>query len=108
MRETDHADRADRRSDSRPGMDGHAVTLDDLVLAYMRQAIDDDQPPRRDWRWRDDPLRMAAVPHADVDRAAVLVALAIVSAITGVQLSHLYTSIVTHCQTGCGLAPRSS
>jgi ABC-type transport system involved in multi-copper enzyme maturation permease subunit len=36
--------------------------------------------------------------------AAVLAALAIVAAITGVHLSHLYSSLVTHCQTGCGLA----
>ena len=36
--------------------------------------------------------------------AAVLVAVAIVAAITGVHLSHLYSNLVTHCQTGCGLA----
>jgi hypothetical protein len=36
--------------------------------------------------------------------AAVLGALAVVAAITGVHLSHLYTSLVSHCQTGCGLA----
>lgn len=36
--------------------------------------------------------------------AAALAALAIASAITGVQLSHLYDSSVAHCHTGCGLA----
>jgi ABC-type transport system involved in multi-copper enzyme maturation permease subunit len=36
--------------------------------------------------------------------AAVLIALAVVAAITGVHLSHLYTSLVSHCQTGCGLS----
>lgn len=36
--------------------------------------------------------------------AAVLAALAIVAAITGVHLSHLYSNLVTHCQTGCGFA----
>jgi len=36
--------------------------------------------------------------------AAMLAALAIAAAITGVQLSHLYTTLVAHCQTGCDLA----
>jgi ABC-type transport system involved in multi-copper enzyme maturation permease subunit len=36
--------------------------------------------------------------------AAFVVALAILATITGVHLAHLYTSIVTHCETGCGLA----
>jgi ABC-type transport system involved in multi-copper enzyme maturation permease subunit len=35
---------------------------------------------------------------------AVLVAIAIFAAITGVQLSHLYNSIVVQCQTGCSLS----
>jgi hypothetical protein len=38
--------------------------------------------------------------------AAALAALAVAAAITGVQLSHLYTSLVAHCQRGCGLATR--
>jgi ABC-type transport system involved in multi-copper enzyme maturation permease subunit len=36
--------------------------------------------------------------------AALLAALAIVAAITGIQLSHLFHSSVAHCTTGCGLA----
>jgi ABC-type transport system involved in multi-copper enzyme maturation permease subunit len=36
--------------------------------------------------------------------AAVLAALAIIAAVTGVHLSHLYTSLVSRCQTGCGVA----
>jgi ABC-type transport system involved in multi-copper enzyme maturation permease subunit len=36
--------------------------------------------------------------------AAALAALAVAAAITGIQLSHLYSSLVAHCQTGCGLA----
>jgi ABC-type transport system involved in multi-copper enzyme maturation permease subunit len=36
--------------------------------------------------------------------AAVLAALAVAAAITGIQLSHLYTSLVAHCHTGCDLA----
>jgi hypothetical protein len=35
---------------------------------------------------------------------AVLAALAVVAAITGVHLSHLYNSLVGHCQTNCDLA----
>jgi hypothetical protein len=35
---------------------------------------------------------------------AMLAALAVAAAITGVQLSHLYGSLVAHCQTGCDLA----
>jgi ABC-2 family transporter protein len=34
----------------------------------------------------------------------VLAALVVAAAITGVQLSHLYHSLVAHCQTGCDLA----
>jgi hypothetical protein len=37
---------------------------------------------------------------------AILAGLAVLAAITGVQLSHLYSSLVTHCQTGCDLATR--
>jgi hypothetical protein len=33
--------------------------------------------------------------------AVVLVALAVLAAITGAQLAHLYTSLVAHCQSGC-------
>jgi hypothetical protein len=36
--------------------------------------------------------------------AAALAALAIAAAITGIQLSHLYGSLVAHCHTGCDLA----
>jgi hypothetical protein len=36
--------------------------------------------------------------------AAALAALAVAAAITGIQLSHLYNSLVAHCQSGCGLA----
>ena len=36
--------------------------------------------------------------------AALLGALAVAAAITGVQLAHLYTTEVAHCQTGCDLA----
>jgi hypothetical protein len=36
--------------------------------------------------------------------AALIAALAVAAAITGVQLSHLYHSLVLHCQTGCDLA----
>jgi hypothetical protein len=36
--------------------------------------------------------------------AAVLAGLAIAVAITGIQLSHLYSSLVAHCHTGCELA----
>jgi hypothetical protein len=36
--------------------------------------------------------------------AALLGALAVVAAITGIQLSHLYMTEVAHCQTGCDLA----
>jgi hypothetical protein len=36
--------------------------------------------------------------------AALLGALAVAAAITGVQLSHLYASQIAHCQTGCDLA----
>ncbi|MDP9221321.1 MAG: transporter [Actinomycetota bacterium] len=36
--------------------------------------------------------------------AAVLAALAVAAAVTGVQLSHLYNSLVAHCHTGCDLA----
>jgi ABC-type transport system involved in multi-copper enzyme maturation permease subunit len=35
---------------------------------------------------------------------AVLAALAVAAAITGIQLSHLYNSLVAHCHSGCGLA----
>jgi hypothetical protein len=35
---------------------------------------------------------------------ALLGALAVVAAITGIQLSHLYRSLVAHCHTGCNLA----
>jgi len=33
--------------------------------------------------------------------AAALAALAVAAAITGIQLSHLYSSLVAHCQSGC-------
>ena len=36
--------------------------------------------------------------------AGMLVALAVAAAITGVQLAHLYASLVAHCTTGCGFA----
>jgi hypothetical protein len=36
--------------------------------------------------------------------AAALAALAVAAAITGVQLSHLYRSLVAHCQSGCDLS----
>jgi ABC-type transport system involved in multi-copper enzyme maturation permease subunit len=36
--------------------------------------------------------------------AAIVAALAIAAAITGVQLSHLYETMVAHCQSGCDLA----
>jgi hypothetical protein len=36
--------------------------------------------------------------------AAAIVAIAIAATITGVHLSHLYHSLVLHCQTGCDLA----
>lgn len=36
--------------------------------------------------------------------AAALAALAVAAAVTGVQLSHLYDSLVAHCQSGCDLA----
>ncbi|MCW2882112.1 MAG: transporter permease [Sphaerisporangium sp.] len=36
--------------------------------------------------------------------AFVLAALAVVAAITGIQLSHLYATLVAHCHTGCDLA----
>jgi len=36
--------------------------------------------------------------------AALLAALAVAAAVTGVQLSHLYTSLVAHCTASCGLA----
>jgi hypothetical protein len=36
--------------------------------------------------------------------AALLIALALAAAITGVQLSHLYNDLVAHCRTGCDLA----
>lgn len=35
---------------------------------------------------------------------AMLAALAIVAAITGIQLSHLFNTLVAHCHTDCGLA----
>jgi hypothetical protein len=34
----------------------------------------------------------------------LLAALAVTAAVTGVQLSHLYSNLVAHCQTGCNLA----
>lgn len=36
--------------------------------------------------------------------AAALAALAIVAAITGIQLSHFYDTLIAHCHTGCDLA----
>jgi hypothetical protein len=36
--------------------------------------------------------------------AALLAALAVAAAITGIQLSHLYSNLVGHCRTGCDLA----
>ncbi len=36
--------------------------------------------------------------------ATLLAALAVAAAITGIQLSHLYSSLVGHCHTGCDLA----
>jgi len=36
--------------------------------------------------------------------AAALAALAVAAAVTGIQLSHLYNSLVAHCQSGCDLA----
>jgi len=36
--------------------------------------------------------------------AVVLAGLAVAAAITGVQLAHLYTSLVAHCTTGCDFA----
>jgi hypothetical protein len=35
---------------------------------------------------------------------AILAALAVAAAITGIQLSHLYNNLVAHCHTGCDLA----
>jgi ABC-type transport system involved in multi-copper enzyme maturation permease subunit len=35
---------------------------------------------------------------------ALLAGLGVLAAITGVQLSHLYTNLVAHCQSGCDLA----
>ena len=37
----------------------------------------------------------------------LLAGLAVLAAITGVQLSHLYSSLVAHCQSGCDLAAGS-
>jgi hypothetical protein len=36
--------------------------------------------------------------------AALVGGLVVVAAITGIQLSHLYTSLVAHCHAGCDLA----
>ena len=36
--------------------------------------------------------------------AAMIAAIAVAAAITGIHLSHLYHSLVLHCQTGCDLA----
>jgi ABC-type transport system involved in multi-copper enzyme maturation permease subunit len=36
--------------------------------------------------------------------AAILGVLAVVAAVTGIQLAHLYSTDVVHCQIGCGLA----
>jgi ABC-type transport system involved in multi-copper enzyme maturation permease subunit len=36
--------------------------------------------------------------------AGLLAALAVAAAITGIQLSHLYSTLVAQCHTGCGLA----
>lgn len=36
--------------------------------------------------------------------ALVVAALAVAAAITGVQLSHLYSTLVAHCSSGCGFA----
>ncbi|MFL6138999.1 MAG: ABC transporter permease subunit [Frankiaceae bacterium] len=36
--------------------------------------------------------------------AAMLAALAVVAAVTGIQMSHLFHSLVAHCTTGCGFA----
>ena len=37
---------------------------------------------------------------------ALLAALAVAGIVTGIQLSHLYDSLVAHCQSSCGLAVR--
>ena len=60
----------------------------------MRQARDGAARAARPvWRWRSDPVRLAAVPRARRwSRPAVLAALAVVAAITGIQLSHLYST----------------
>src|SRR3954454_1073264 len=39
--------------------------------------------------------------------ALVLAGLAVAAAITGVQMAHLYSSLVAHCTTGCGFAASS-
>jgi ABC-type transport system involved in multi-copper enzyme maturation permease subunit len=39
-----------------------------------------------------------------VTAVGVVAALAVVAAVTGIQLSHLYSSLVAHCQAGCDLA----
>ena len=81
------------------------VTLDDLVLAYLRQARDDvipvpahlaaDRMIRLAWRQSRTQTLLAV---------GLVVALAIAAAVTGVQLSHLYADLVAHCRTSCDLA----
>ncbi len=81
------------------------VTLEDVVLAYMRQALDEDSACD-DKAGGGTVIRFAWLQSRTqtLVMAAFVVALAILATITGVHLAHLYTSIVTHCETGCGVA----
>ena len=81
------------------------VSLDDLILAYLKQA--------RDGVAGESPIRSGGGPmirfawlqtRTQTVATAALFALAVLAALTGVHLAHLYTSLVTHCQSGCDLA----
>ena len=88
-----------------PGWAVTPVTLDDVVLAYMRQARDGGVAAAPTlgggamtrFAWLQSRTQTLVV-------AGVLAGLAVAAAITGVQLSHLYSSLVAHCTTGCDFA----
>ena len=74
------------------------VTLDDLVLAYMRQArvTGCPTPPRGLPMFR---FAWLQARTQTLTGAAAATAVVVIAVITGLEVSHLYTSVVTHCQT---------
>ena len=74
------------------------LSLEDLVLAYMGRARQQGRAARRGWGCCDDPADLAPVPAQATVASGALAVIAVVLAITGPQLVHLYHTSIVPCQ----------